>query len=85
MIHTIKKHFLYYSVLAILQICTLTGVFLFAQDKVMQMTVIVLSTLFYVFWAIWHHYIHHTVTAKIVIEYVLMGILGIVIPLFIIF
>ncbi len=53
-----------------------------ASDKEFQMLVIVMTTAAYVFWGILHHIISHDLSSKIVIEYVLMGSLGMSIMLF---
>lgn len=49
-----------------------------------QVFVVVLLTFFYVLWGILHHIIHHNITTKIVIEYIIIGILGMTIILFLI-
>lgn len=77
-----KNHFSYYfCMLAIL----ITGAVLFAQnspDRQMQVLIAFLTAFFFIGWGIMHHVIHHDITSKIVIEYILMGLLGISIILF---
>jgi hypothetical protein len=77
-----KKHWLYYLTFIAVELCGLLAVFYFAYDKFMRIFVVILMALFYIFWSILHHRIHHDATAKIVIEYILIGILGVVIVLF---
>lgn len=48
----------------------------------LQMAGVVLTTFCYVGWGIFHHLINHDLTAKIVIEYVLVGSLGVAIVFF---
>lgn len=48
-----------------------------SSHKSFQMAIIVLTALFYVFWGIFHHSSNHSLNTKIVIEYVLIGSLGI--------
>lgn len=48
-----------------------------SPDKSFQLLALILTAFFYVLWGMIHHYIHHDLTAKIVVEYVLMGALGI--------
>lgn len=79
-----EKHVLYYLFLTIILIF---GVFLavqFAYNKQLQMIMVMTVSLFYVGWGILHHFVHHDLSAKIVIEYVLIGSLGMTIVLFII-
>ena len=72
----LEKHLGYYfSLVAILFFGFLTVIFL--QDKSSQLLVLILTALFYILWGIIHHHLHHDLTAKIVVEYVLMGALGI--------
>lgn len=77
-----KNHLSYYlCMLAIL----ITGTLLFAQNgqsRQMQVLIVFLTTFFFVGWAVMHHVINHDITSKIVIEYILMGLLGISIILF---
>jgi hypothetical protein len=76
MTRRIKKHFWYYTGLGIAQIIGLYIVWITAYSKQLQMLAVVMMTCFYVGWAIMHHILHHDLSVKIVIEYVLIGILG---------
>lgn len=83
MIKKIKMHIGYYiSLIAILAFGFLL-VFLSSPNRNLQMMTVVLTTLFYIFWGIIHHVINHDLHAKIVVEYVLIGGLGLTIVLFI--
>lgn len=53
-----------------------------AYDKQLQFLTFVLTACCYVVWGIVHHIVHHDLTAKIVIEYVLIGSLGMAVVLF---
>lgn len=79
----IKKHFWYYTSFATLQVLGLTLILLTAHNKQLQLMVIIMTTILYLFWSLLHHYIHHSLPAKIVVEYVLIASLGITISLFI--
>jgi len=77
-----RKHLGYYiSLLAVLSL-GLILIFLTRPNIVLQGFVILLTVLFYVFWGILHHLINHELTLKIVVEYVLIGALGISILFF---
>ena len=79
----IKKHLWYYIFFVALQIVGLALVLLTAGDKGIQLIAIILTTCAYMIWALAHQYIHHSLTAKIVIEYCLVGALGLTVSLFI--
>ncbi len=71
-----KKNNGYYFSLAVI---LLLGFFLSVQtsdNKELQFLTIVATGCFYVAWGILHHLLHHNLTAKIVVEYVLIGSLG---------
>lgn len=72
-----KRHIWYYAGLIIV---LFAGLFLVSQslhDLNFVMGITLFMSLFYVSWGILHHYIHHDIHAKVVIEYVLIGMLGI--------
>jgi hypothetical protein len=74
--NTAQKHFLYYFFLLFL---LASGIFLAVQakyDRGLQITVLLSMALAYILWGVLHHLLHHDLTAKIVIEYVLVGLLG---------
>lgn len=82
MIVNFKNHWYYY--LSLLGIVFL-GVFLafqLAYDRRLQVFVVVATALFYVFWGILHHFLEHDLNIKIVVEYILVGSLGMTIVLF---
>lgn len=54
------------------------------QNKQTQAAIAVAAAFFYVVWGIFHHMISHDLTVKIVIEYILIGSLGMSILLFIV-
>lgn len=78
----IKKHIGYYLFLLLI----LTGGFFlatqFSYDRKFQISSILLTAIFYVIWGIIHHLINHDLTTKIVVEYILMGSLGVTVVLF---
>ena len=78
----LEKHIGYYiSLFAILG--TGFAIIFLSFDRSLQILSLVLTAFFYVLWGIIHHLIHHNLTAKIVVEYSLMGALGIAIVFFI--
>jgi hypothetical protein len=79
----IRKHLWYYVSFIVLQLIGLTLVLLVAGDKPLQLTFIVVSTGIYVFWSLLHQYLHHSLTPKVAVEYVLFGLFGLTITYFI--
>lgn len=77
-----RKHLGYYVPL----FCMLVfGIFLIphlAYARELQMSLVVAMAAFYVVWGILHHVVHHDITTKIVIEYILIGSLGMTIVMF---
>lgn len=51
-------------------------------DKQAQVLIAAFLTFFYVLWGIFHHLMHHDLSPKIVVEYVLIGSLGLSLILF---
>lgn len=79
----IKHHGKYH--LAILLILILGVIFAYYTRENKQLEMIVLMSLasIYMLFGIIHHYLTHDLSAKIVIEYIAMGSLGITIALFV--
>lgn len=82
MLKKIKNHSGYYISLILILALGFFLAYISAPYKQIQMVVIILTTFFYVFWGILHHLINHDLNAKIVVEYVLMGSLGLSIIFF---
>ncbi len=80
----IKKHLWYYiSLLFMLSF----GMFLALQvsfSTKLQVSIIITTAFWYVLWGIAHHIIEHNLSSKVVIEYVLIGSLGMSILFFLI-
>ena len=76
-------HIGYYIFLVLILVFGFLLVSLFSPNKQMQVAVIILTALSYCVWGILHHLINHDLHAKIVVEYILIGILGVTIILFI--
>lgn len=84
MIREVKQHGHYYISLVLIMVF---GALLIMQNQYgrgFQLLAMVLTALFYVCWGVLHHFVHHDITAKIVIEYVLIASLGITIVLFLV-
>jgi hypothetical protein len=81
-----KKHFLrhirYYIALLVMQIIGFFVILSLTGNHDLQVTMIIISTIGYVAWALLHQRLEHNLTSKIVIEYILFGVFGIVVSLF---
>lgn len=77
MIKKIKTHLPYYTVFLLIGVLGFWLLALNAHDPQGRMVVIVLLAFFYIIWGLLHHYVHHDISTKIVLEYVLIGALGI--------
>lgn len=79
----LKKHLGYYISLLVILFLGLFLTLYASPNIILQSFLIFLTIIFYVIWGILHHYINHELTSKIVVEYVLIGTLGIAILFFI--
>lgn len=77
MIQRIKAHLGYYTVFLLMAILGFYLLLANANSEQGRMTIVVLLAFFYVVWGLLHHYVHHDISTKIVLEYVLVGALGI--------
>ena len=76
-----KKHIKYYIAFIFVQLLGLTLIVLSAGNRQMQLGAILATTLFYFIFAIVHHMLDHDLNTKIVVEYALMGCLGLTVSL----
>ena len=77
MYQKLKKHFGYYLSLLAILLLGLVLILLASPNIKLQSLVISLTVFFYVLWGVLHHFINHELTLRIMIEYVLIGALGI--------
>ena len=71
-----KKHLGYYISLIAILVLGLILILLTSPNIKTQVIMVFLTVFFYVLWGILHHLINHELTLRIVIEYVLIGALG---------
>ena len=77
-----KKHLAYYISLLAILFFGLVLTFLATPNIKLQSVIVSLTISFYVLWGILHHMINHELTPRIMIEYILIGALGISILFF---
>lgn len=73
----IKTHLVHYLILIF--IILVGGIsFIFFQDHIIRFTIGLLLVVSYILWGIFHHFLESNLNSKIVIEYILIGILSII-------
>lgn len=75
----IKKHGLYYVFMAFLLAIGVLLSFHTAYNRQLQIYILIFTSVAYVVWGIFHHFLEHDINLKIVIEYILIAALGITI------
>ena len=82
MIEKSKAHGMYYFALFAILSLGMAFTLHVAYSKQVQMVAIVVTAVFYVLFGIVHHKANHDLTAKIVIEYMLIASLGMIVVSF---
>ena len=77
------KHLSYYLSLFLIFAVGLTVTLLLSPNLKLQVLAIALTIIFYIFWGILHHKRNHELTLKVLMEYFLIGLLGLSIVFFI--
>lgn len=78
----LQKHFLHYFVYLLIFGGGLTLVFIFAGNAHAQSMALMMTVFIYFLWAMVHHYVHHELHPRVVIEYILIVVLGFLLSLF---
>ncbi len=82
MIQRLKQNKLYYLFLFLILAVSFILFLSFAPNAQLQLATVVLAACCYIGFGLFHHHLRGDVTAKVVIEYVLIGALGITIVFF---
>ena len=77
-----SKHLWYYGSLIIILVMGFSLMLYVAPDKPLRLLVVLMTAFSYVCWALLHHHIHHSLTSKVVLEYVLIASFGLTVSLF---
>lgn len=80
----IKDHGIYHLGLVLFLILWAIFAYYARDNKQLEMMILVSMAALYILWGILHHALMHTLTAKIVVEYIAMASLGLAIALFLI-
>lgn len=79
-----KKHWHYYILLGIIFICGFLLTTFAGVSGQLQMVFIMMTAFLYVILGIYHHIREHSISAKVVIEYIIIAMLGISISFYIV-
>ncbi len=82
MITDLRKHIWYYSSTLIIFGLGLTLIVLNNHDNKLQALIITMTATCYFIWSLLHHYVHHELHVRLVIEYILIACLGVVLSLY---
>jgi hypothetical protein len=77
-----NKHLGYYISLLLLLLLGFLLIYFASPQRQLQLSIFVIVTLFYIILGITHHKINHDLSAKIVVEYILIGAFGIAVMFF---
>ena len=72
----------YYVSLIFILSLGLFFIILAAQNKNLQLILVLLTTLFYILFGIAHHLINHDLSIRVMIQYIIIGALGITVIFF---
>lgn len=75
----LKKHFSHYVPLLATLALTVAGFVLFSYEKQMLIGISAGASAFYLAWGIAHHAVHKDLSAKVIMEYLSVSILGFII------
>jgi hypothetical protein len=84
MVKKLKKHLWYYLSLLILFSIGFVVTVLLSPNFNLQKITISATIVAYVVWGIFHHYKNHELTGRIMIEYILIGLLGLSVLFFVV-
>ena len=82
MIKRLDKHLFYYSASALIFALGLWLIILTGYDHRLQAAFVIMTATCYFIWSILHHYVHHALHPRVVVEYMLIVSLGTVLSLF---
>lgn len=82
--NTLRKHHMFYNIfLGSIILLGISLALMVSYDRKLQFLSIMITAFFYLSAGIVHHIIHHNLTSKIVIEYVLIASLAVIIVFFV--
>lgn len=80
--HLESKHVMYYLFAGAIFLIGLVLIALNDHDNKLQALFIAMTATCYLLWSSVHHYVHHQLHPRVVVEYILIASLGIVLSFF---
>lgn len=74
-VHHVVRHSLDFFLLLLILTAGLGGLLYFRFETASQIAVVVIMSIFYIFWGILHHHHDHNLTGKVVLEYISLAAL----------
>lgn len=71
-----KKHLYHYLILILLCLFAIGSTIYLPNQKIIKASIIIIFSLFYFLWGIFHHTIEKDIHPEIVMEYLLFSLLG---------
>ena len=71
-----KKHFLHYLILVMVSLLAIASIIYFPNLKITKSTIVIVFSLSYFLWGIFHHTLEKDIHPEIIFEYLLFSILG---------
>lgn len=78
-----KNHLVHYLIILGIIALGIGSVILLSSNKNMQLIMVLAVSLFYLCYGIFHHFLEHDITIKIVVEYVLVTLLVVALFIFV--
>ncbi|MBI2036480.1 hypothetical protein HYT17_02530 [Candidatus Microgenomates bacterium] len=78
-----KNHLIHYLIILSIIALGIGSVILLSSNKNLQLILVLVVSLFYLCYGIFHHALEHDVTIKIVVEYVLVTLLAVALFIFV--
>ena len=77
-----KTHFWYYTVSILIYTASLVLILSVSYNHKLQSLFVIMAAVFYFVWSLLHHYVHHELHTKVVVEYALIASLGVILSMF---
>lgn len=77
-----RVHFWYYMVSLIIFCTGLVLIMSVSYSHKLQSVFVIMVAVLYFVWSLLHHYVHHELHYRVVLEYALMASLGVVLSMF---
>jgi hypothetical protein len=80
----LKSHVGYYLSLGTLLVICFGLIVIVGNQPAIKITILIMTAVLYAIWGVAHHAVHHDISARVVIEYILIAALGMVLVLLVV-